>query len=339
MQRFSALEYLKIDIANNFGLDKLSWADRIAWFDHHEHEMGELLSKAAEPALFYAGCKAYNDAINGVPSGYMISLDATSSGLQLLAALTGDRQAAELCNVVPTGNREDAYTTIYQRMLGVIGEDGKITREQTKEAIMCSLYASVAMPKKIFGEGQLLDVFYDTMLGSAPGAWELKEAMLGLWNSTALSHDWVLPDNFHVHIKVMDRVKETIHFLNEPFDVYHAINQPTKEGRSLGANTVHSIDGLIVREMTRRCDYDMAVVDALYDMLAQDGWNFGFGTKTKDDKLVVTLWQHYLTSGYLSARIIPHLNESNMGHVDVHVIHEMLETLPERPFKVISIHD
>lgn len=339
MQRFTPLEYLKIDIANSFGLDKLSWADRIAWFDQHTNEMAEMINQAEEPALFYAGCKAYNDALNGVPSGYMISLDATSSGLQLLAVLTGDRLASELCNVVSTGKREDSYTAIYQRMLAIINDVSKISRDDTKQAIMTSLYSSRAMPKKIFGEGALLDVFYHTMESSAPGAWELNEAMLGLWNSNAHSHDWVLPDNFHVHVKVMDRVKETVNFLNEPFEVFHHINRPTKDGRSLGANTIHSIDGMIVREITRRCDYDMAKITALYELLETDGSTFGRGTKNEDDKLVLTLWDHYLSTGYLSARILDHLTEDNLGHVDGAVIHELLETLPERPFKVVSIHD
>lgn len=235
MQKFTALEYLKIDIANSFGHDKLNWSDRISWFDDNANHMGDLVHKADEPALFYAGCKAYNDALLGKPSGYMISLDATSSGLQLLAALTGDRLAAELCNVVSTGSREDAYTGIYQEMLSHLGETAKIKRDDCKAAIMTSLYSSIAMPKKIFGEGALLDLFYETMMANAPGAWELNQAMLGLWNSDAYSHDWVLPDNFHVQVKVMDTIKETVNFLNEPFDVFYKVNQPTKEGRSLGA--------------------------------------------------------------------------------------------------------
>lgn len=340
MQKFTAREYLKIDIANNYGLDKLDWDERISWFDQNETKLQELIASADEPALFYAGIKAWEDVKAGRPTGYMISLDATSSGLQLLACLTGDNLAARLCNVIDTGHREDAYTAIYQVMLAELGEAAKISRDDVKQAIMTAFYASKAVPKKVFGEGALLDLFYHTLDRVAPAAWELNEAMEAMWNPEALSHDWVLPDNFHVHVKVMHQVKETVHFLNEPFDVYHNINAPTETGRSLGANTIHSIDGMIVREMTRRCDYDPAKVNALRAYIDKFGRpSHGYSTGRENDNMVIALWDHYNRSGYLSARILDYLDLDNLGHVDPLVIAELIASLPQKPFKVVSIHD
>lgn len=148
MQLFSGRDYLKIDIANNYGLDKKTWNDRISWFNENQDKLHSLVQTADEPALYYAGVKAWEDVQAGNPIGYMVSLDATSSGLQLLAALTGDRKAAGLCNVVNTYKdkaaqkeafeevlRQDAYTGIYNEMLEVIGESSKITRDDTKQAI------------------------------------------------------------------------------------------------------------------------------------------------------------------------------------------------------------
>src|SRR6516225_5705906 len=112
MQTFTGQEYLKIDIANSFGYDKLSWDARIAWFDANESHLPALVAQAEEPALFYAGVKAWEKAKSGKPTGYPISLDATCSGIQILAALACDRKAAKICNVVDTGKREDAYTSI-----------------------------------------------------------------------------------------------------------------------------------------------------------------------------------------------------------------------------------
>ncbi len=338
MEQFTGIEYLKIDIANNFGHDKMDWSDRIAWFDANESKLGQIYTQAAEPALAYAGIKAYDDALQGKPIGYMISLDATSSGLQLLAALTGDRSAAQLCNVVDTGHREDAYTLIYQWMLNRIQDTAKISRDDAKDAVMTSLYGSTAVPRQVFGEGALLRTFYDTMHTLAPAAWELNEAFLAMWNNDAYENSWVLPDNFHVHIKVMNQVREVVHFENQPFDVFYKINYPVKEGRSLGANTIHSVDGMIVREMTRRCDYKPKVVAALRRII-DEGNVSGTRLTTKDDKMVVALWENFQKTGYLSARIIDHVNLNNIGHIRAKDLLDLLDSLPDRPFKVVSIHD
>lgn len=338
-QTFTGPQYLKIDIANNYGLDKLTWDERIAWFDAHESQLDQLLKTAKEPALFYAAVKAWREVKAGQPIGYMISLDATSSGLQILAALTGDRRASELCNVVDTGSRQDAYTLVYQAMLNVLGETAKISRGDTKYAIMTALYNSTAIPKQVFGEGQLLAVFYDTLQTLAPAAWELNEAFLTMWNPEAHSHDWVLPDNFHVKIKVMNQVKETVHFLNEPFDVHYNVNQPAAEGRSLGANMTHGVDALIVREVTRRCDYDAAKIKALKGLLTLPRQLHGQRTSTKKDHTLLALWNHYQESGYLSARILDEIELDNLGHIDPSAITDLLGSLPDKPFKVVSVHD
>jgi hypothetical protein len=335
MQHFTGLQYLMIDIASNFGLDKKSWNERLAWFRDHEHCLMEMLASAETPALYYAGVKAYEAALAGQPSGYPISLDATSSGLQILSVLTGDRSAAEICNVVSTGRREDAYTGVYDRMLGKIGEQGKIERSDVKQAVMTALYGSKAVPKEVFGEGVLLKTFYDTMEEVAPAAWELNEAFIDMWNPETLCNSWVLPDNFHVHVKVMSQVKETVHFLNEPFDTFRNINAPVEEGRSLGANTIHSLDGMIVREMNRRCNYTEQTIARVWAALDGEG-DTG---SNEDDEMVMKLWALYQESGYLSARILDHLHADNIDLVDSTTVRELLMSLPAKPFQIMTIHD
>ena len=342
MQRFTGKQYLMIDIANNYGLDKETWDDRLKWFDNHKNHLDTLVSSAENPALFFAGVQAWNEVQAGRPIGYPISLDATSSGLQILAALTGDQRAATLCNVIDAGRRMDAYTEIFNIMTDHLtkrlGEHaGNISRDDCKQAIMTSLYGSVAEPKKVFGEGIQLKIFYQVMSECAPAAWELNEAFLSMWNSDALSHDWVLPDNFHVHVKVMARVQENVHFMNEPYETFHTVNAPTEEGRSLGANTIHSIDGMIVREIARRCDYNVDRVLEIVGFL--DAVIVGDVLHDNDTHMVEILWQHYQESGYLSARILDHLHAHNVKLVDRAVIWELINSLPEKPFKVIAVHD
>lgn len=336
-QTFTGREYLKLDIAGSFGLDKEDWDVRLDWFDKNESNLHALVPQAEEPALFYAGIKAWERAQADKPSGYAISLDATCSGIQILAALACDRRAAEICNLVDTGHRRDAYVSIYQDMVQQLGQTAKIDRKQTKQAIMTAFYSSTAVPKRVFGEGELLDVFYNTVSANAPGAWEINQTMLAIWDETALENSWVLPDNFHVKIKVMGEVTETVHFLNEPFEVSYHQNMPIKGGRSLGANMVHSIDGMVVREMQRRCHYDPTQISAIRTWIQNQ--QFGKLQQRDKDQMVLLLWDHYKASGFLSARILSYLDNLNLGLVDWRVIARLIAGLPARPFELISIHD
>ena len=336
-QQFTGREYLKIDIANNMGLDKEDWDVRLAWFDENEGRLDTLVKQAEEPALFFAGITAWQKVCKGEPTGYPISLDATSSGIQLLAALTGDRKAAALCNVIDTGHREDAYTGLYQSMLNRIGEGAKISRKDTKQAIMTAMYSSTAVPKKVFGKGALLDIFYETMQEEAPGPWEVTETMLAIWDNTALMNEWIMPDNFHVKIKVMGNVTEYVQFLNEPFEVNYSVNQPIEGGRSLGANTVHSVDGLIVREITRRCDYDPEQITKIKRWVNE--CRGGTSRSREEDKMVMRLADLHRESGFLSARVLEYVDPANMGHLEPGALLSLVQSLPAKPFQVLSVHD
>lgn len=358
MQTFTGAEYLAIDIASNFGLDKKTWEERLSWFEAHKDKLHEKLAHAETPALYFAGVSAYEAMLKHEPSGYPISLDATSSGLQILAAITGDRKAAELCNVIPSWKdgvlkRADAYTGVYDIMCDRLAQGGpqvttladvsgdksapqvKITRSDCKDAIMTALYGSEAVPKRVFGEGHQYHVFQEVMAEVAPAAWELNQAFLGMWNPDALVNSWILPDNFHVHVKVMAKQTETVQFMNVPYDCERKINACKESGRSLGANTIHSIDGMIVREMTRRCNYDPVVVQRVWDALEGKG-EIG---SDHDDKMVLELWHLYQESGYLSARILDHLRVDNIDLIDEAVLRELLLSLPTKPFAIMAIHD
>lgn len=336
-KEYTPVEYLKIDIANNFSgsLDKMDFEDRIAWFDENKDDLRDLVQSASDPALFYAGVKAYEDALAGVASGYPVSLDACSSGLQLLASMVGCVSSGKLCGLVNTGHREDAYTNIYQHMCDVIGEETQITRDDCKQAIMTALYSSTAIPKQVFGEGELLEIFYNTMETLATGAWELNKSIQELWNPNAYSHDWILPDNFHVVVKVTALEGNTVNFRNAIFDVITEVNKPSKSSKSLSPNATHSVDGLVVREMVRRCSYDPEKI-----MRVREATSYNNKRDTEEsDKMVMLLWNHYLESGFLSTRILNYLNRYNMGHVDKEVIIKLLLTLPQKPFDIMTVHD
>lgn len=56
-------------------------------------------------------------------------------------------------------------------------------------------------------------------------------------------------------------------------------------------------------------------------------------------EMVARLWELYLQSGFLSARILGFLDSSNIHLVDRAVVTQLLDSLPKKPFKVVPVHD
>jgi hypothetical protein len=266
--------------------------------------------------------------------------------LQILACLTGDRKAAQLCNVVNyvedgKAKRRDAYTVIYKLMLQALGEGSRIKRKDTKQAIMTALYGSEAKPKEVFGEGIMLRIFEGTMSEEAPAVWELNKFWLQCGNPEATAYHWVMADGFNVHIKVMVNECETINFLNKPYDTYRKVQGVEEKTRMLSANTTHSIDGLVVREMVRRCSYDPALIEFVKELCdSVDADEIVMWEPIKDNtEKVKELWSYYKATGFLSARIFDYLDFITIKDVDTDVIMELVNSLPKKPFNVLTVHD
>ena len=180
-----------------------------------------------------------------------------------------------------------------------------------------------------------------------PYAWELNQACLDLWNPKAFSYDWVMPDNFHVHVKVMQPEKEVIHFMDTPYEISYMVNKPTKEGRSISANMVHSIDGLIVREMQRRCNYNPKTVETVKFALEYALQNIRTYQQNKDKDsprlmMLNTLLDLAKKTGYLSARILDYVRLETVGFMNLYQIqsvYELIQSMPKKPFEIITIHD
>jgi hypothetical protein len=206
MKSYAGREYVKIDIANQFGLDKKSFAQRIAWVD----SVKDLHSKTAEaekPAQYLAAVYALEDAINGVPSGHLVGLDACASGVAILGILSGCKTTAK--NTGLTGNkRMDFYKVCTDTMNEMIHDDVVVNRADAKLATMTSYYGSKAKPKEIFGEDtDELMAFYAAQETIAPGACNLMKELLGSWQPYALEHAHTLPDGFNAIVPVLQKCK------------------------------------------------------------------------------------------------------------------------------------
>lgn len=330
-QELTGLEYLKCEIAckHDKAYEKATWNERLAHFNDIDFTNKKTFKKASDPIGLRAAYIALEDTIQGQPIGYTVSLDACSSGLQILALLVSCQKSFDLCGGI-SDRCVDSYVTIYDSM----NLHGILTRKQVKNAIMTSLYGSTSMPEYTFGSN--VELFYETMETMAPGAWDLNLGLQELWDEVKGStYKWVMPDNFHCFIETKDKEKVSFKFLEETHTLIVKVDGRPDFHKGLGPNLIHSIDGMIVREMFRRCMFNrdrlIQVIQAL-DSTKQR-------TEKKSDAMVQTLWKRYLDTGFLSVRILEFLNENNMGHVDKLTIASLIASLPEQPFELISVHD
>lgn len=344
--QFTAREYLKIDIAGLYGLDKKTWAERLAWFDAHESELESLADKADSPNCYIAAVNAWRDVHNGEPIGYGINLDATASGCQIMALLTRDKKSAMRVNLVNTDKREDLYSYIFGKMKELVPVADGISREKVKKSIMTSLYGSEAKPREVFGDKNLR-VFDKVMTKELPAVWKLNKFLLKHWDSTKEMYSWVLPDNFHVDCKVTNKVTFECQCLGQDLSFTKEIEGCTENGKFLSANLVHSVDGLINREITLRCNFSQSYKDhlkKLTDLNAIFSEPERNTYKQPKDSLrrFKTLWKRYKKSGFLSARILQYVSIDALKLVGVSGIRDLrklIDSLPNKTFEVYSIHD
>lgn len=157
--------WLAVHIANLFGVDKVSFADRVEWtFDHAE----QLIDSATDPldgqrfwteaddpwsALAAAyEFAAYLEHGDSYVSHLPIPVDGSNSGLQHFSAMLRDRPAAEAVNLVPTDRPADVYQQVADRTQEIVDADtdpaasawhgGKVTRAIAKRPTMTFVYSA-----------------------------------------------------------------------------------------------------------------------------------------------------------------------------------------------------
>lgn len=120
-----AERWIRFQVATTFGLDKETLDERLSWTYRSEHEI-ELIATdpignlhlwegAEEPFQFLAACEEFYACVikrDRISTGLPIAIDATCSGLQILAGLAKDKSTAELVNVLPSDKPQDAYKVI-----------------------------------------------------------------------------------------------------------------------------------------------------------------------------------------------------------------------------------
>ena len=120
-----AITWIKFEVATCYGLDKSPMQERLDWTSNN-HDLIEKVATdpigclptwevAEEPFRFLAAAREYYEIViakTRTTTGLWISIDATSSGLQLLAGMSSDLSTAKLTNCVPSDRPQDAYKVV-----------------------------------------------------------------------------------------------------------------------------------------------------------------------------------------------------------------------------------
>ena len=350
MINYSGWQWLLIDAANQYGLDKLLFEGRIDWAEHNLDCLEGFTDTAETKPLYIKAVMAIRKAQQGIPTGHMVGVDATCSGIQIMSALTGCTAGATATGLVDPNVRADAYTSVTNEMATILGGAIAVSRADAKQAVMTSFYGSKAEPKALFGEDTPeLNAFYQAANKVAPGAWELLQDLLASWKPYALSHSWKLPDGFDTKVKVMTKreVRIEVDELDHATFSYEFFeNQGSKTGLSNVANLTHSMDAYALREMHRRCNYDREVMEQVAAVIEMELIERSLGYPRDglclDDK-VSYYRDQYTRSSLASAVILPYLDSENVQcltkkHLEALavMVNGMLEYTP---FPLVTVHD
>lgn len=357
MQTFTGWEYMLIDLANQYGHDKMLFEERIEWATNNlktPHMLETFIGSAENKPLFIKAVMAIRKVQRGEPTGHVIGLDAVCSGIQIMSALTGCIKGARATGLIDPNRRADAYSELQTLMQQELGTGFTVVRKAAKEALMTMYYGSKAKPIEIFGKDTPeLNAFYMAAFNMAPGAWEVLQDLLASWQPYALVHEWKLPDGFDARVKVMKKIDgddsrskiEVDELGHATFTYEYYINEGSKNGLSNVANVVHSVDAYVLRSMHRRCNYDVDTVEIAAAYIAEAlQIRAVFDATDKAEGKLEYYIQQYERSGMPDIVILPYINsledalKLNAQHL------ESLQTiissmLVHEPFAIITIHD
>ena len=150
------MEWVRFQLATTYGLDKATMQERLDWVDDplnyalvqrvYYDPIGNIADweNADEPWLFLAACSEFYELSFKIKdeTHLPIAVDATCSGLQILAGLAKDASTARMVNVIGSEKPQDAYATIASRSMEAIPDRLKPhwDRKVTKRCVMTIPY-------------------------------------------------------------------------------------------------------------------------------------------------------------------------------------------------------
>lgn len=343
-KQYTGIEYMAIDVANNYGHDKMEFEDRIQWVKSNQDNLESLADKAEDKPLYVKSVNHFRKALKGLPTGHTVALDSCASGLQLMSVLTGCESGAYMTGLVDPNKRIDAYGLTTKYMNELLDTQIQVARADAKDAVMQTLYGSSSIASELFGyKSPAYYAFYKVLSNKCKGAYALLNTLINAWNSEALFNHWVLPDGYNAYIPVMESIisRVKIEELNYTMSIETKVNKPTDTSVTLAAHCVHSVDSFVLRTLVRRCNYNPKQVKKAIGLIEEALRNEYVAPQYIVEEAVMPI-HLYLKTSLADIVCIQHIEKivHQLPHDMLRKLLFTLETmLQHEPFEVITIHD
>lgn len=292
-------EWLAFQAATTFGLDKATMAERLEWVRNNH----DLITKVAidpignlsewedveEPWQFMASChELYHCCIacDKQTTGLMVAVDATCSGLQILAGLAKDQSTASLVNVCPSDKPSDAYKAVAEEAKKYLPTELHpwCTRRTSKRTVMTIPYNATKSSSWTYVREALVEqgfeptkdqvtmvvnAIYLSMDAIVPGPMRVMrwiKTQVGQYIRSGADHiEWTTPSGFVVNQKRNKKEVECMKLqLMGSTKVTVSVGEgdpcPTRHKSSTAPNLIHSVDASILHETFQRFNGPFTVI-------------------------------------------------------------------------------
>jgi len=295
-----AEKWLAFQVATTFGLDKSPMEERQDWVKDNQHLITLIAcdpyrnvsewENVEEPWQFLAACNEYYHCViakDRNTTNLPIAIDATCSGLQILAGLARDKSTAELVNVTRSPMPQDAYKVVAQVSRWNIPEriQNVWDRKCVKRTVMTipynakpysnRTYIKLALKEKGIEIDkdeltQTVTAVRDAMNNVVPGPmavmkWIEDEVSRALARGVS-ELEWVTPSGFVVHQKIQKKQYERLQLqLLGKCEIRVATDDTDEVDKArhkaaTAPNLIHSLDASLLHLATMRFKHPIALI-------------------------------------------------------------------------------
>ena len=297
-------QWLAFQVATTYGRDKDTWDERQEWVMSNLTLISRVANDpircrpdweaAEEPWQFLAACEAYYHCVlahTRRTTGHMIAIDATCSGLQILAGLAADQSTAQLVNVLPSDRPQDAYKVVAELSKPHIPERIRPywDRKATKRSVMTIPYNAKPFSNRTYIRDalkekgieiekdeltQAVKAVRDAMDSIVPGPmavmkWIEKEVgsivKAGL-KTGGVVLEWETPSGFIVHQRLQKRNVQTLQLqllgrcsVNITTEDENQVSL-VRHKAATAPNLIHSLDASLLQMASQKFSEPIATI-------------------------------------------------------------------------------